>query len=104
MTSVPVASLPLSKVAIPRYHGRVSEIRLQDILPWAQIQPFKTNSKDSLRLETRNLHEYFLISIAEVSRSIIGRTKENGHIELSEVTRDNKFVYEIMFSVKYKFE
>ena len=77
MTSIPAASLPLSKVAILRYHGRVSEIRLQDILPWAQIQPFKTNSKDSLRLETRNLQKYFLISIVEVSRSIIGRTKEN---------------------------
>ena len=86
MTSVPVASLPLSKVAILKYHGRVSEVRLQDILPWAQIQPFKTNPKDSIRLETRNLQKSFLISIVEVSRSIIGRTKENGHIELPEVT------------------
>ena len=104
MTSVPVASLPLSKVAILKYHGLVSEIRLQDILPWAQIQPFQTYSKDSLRLETRNLQKYFLISIVEVSRSIIGRTKENGHIELPEVTRDTKLVCEILFSVKFKFE
>ena len=81
-----VASLPLSKVAILKYHGQLWDIRLQDILPWAQIQPFKTNPKDSIRLETRNLQKSFLISIVDVSRSIIGRTKENRHIELPEVT------------------
>ena len=99
-----MATLPLSKVTILSYHCQVLDIGLQDILPWAHIQPFKTNSKDSLRLETRNLQKYFLISIVEVSRSIIGRTKENGHIELPEVTRDTKFVCEILFSVKFKFE
>ena len=97
MASVPVASLPLSKVAILKYHGLVSEIRLQDILPWAQIQPFKTNPKDSIRLATRNLQKSFLISIVEVSRSIIGRTKENGHIELPEVTFETMRQCDVVF-------
>ena len=86
LTSVPVASLPLSSVAILRYHGGVSNIRLQDILPWGQVQPFKTNPKEAVRLATRNLQKSFLVSIIEVSRSVIGRTKENGHIELPQVT------------------
>ena len=88
LTSVPVASLPQSAVAVLRYHGGVTDIRLQDILPWGQVQPFKTNPKDAVRLATRSFQKSFLIAIIEVSRSIIGRTKENGHVDLPEVTME----------------
>ena len=55
LLSVSVASLLLSYVP---NHVHISEIRLQDILIWAQIQPFKTNPKDVIRLATRNFFFY----------------------------------------------
>ena len=80
-----MASLPLSSVVVLRYHGEVRDIRLQDILSWGKLQPFKTNPKYAVRLATRSFQKYFLIPTLEDSKSCISRTRNNGHVELPEV-------------------
>ena len=88
LTSVKVDSLPLSCRPIQIYHGAVATIRLQDILPWGQVQPLRSNMGDKVRLATRHKQKSYMTAIVELARSIIGRCSMGGHIELPEVNMD----------------
>ena len=88
MTSVQVTSLPLSCRPIQLYHGTVTTIRLQDILPWGQVQPLRSNMWEKVRLLTRHKQKAYMTAIIEIARSIIGRCDNGGHVELPKVTME----------------
>ena len=75
--NIPFPKLPLSCRPIQLYYDTVTTIRLQDILPWGQVQPLRSNMGEKVRLLTRHKLKAYMIAIIEIARSIIGRC-ENG--------------------------
>jgi hypothetical protein len=61
---------------------------MQDILPWGQVQPLRSNMGDKVRLAARHKQKAYMTAIVELARSIIGRCSLGGHTDLPEVNMD----------------
>ena len=62
--------------------------RRQANFPEGKSSPSRPIPRTPSDLATRSYQKSFLIAILEVSRSIIGRIRENGHVELPKVNME----------------
>ena len=80
-TSVNVDSLSRSACGIRMKLGKVKEIRLEDVLPWARMKPLRDNPGDLVGMWAKSPHKALVILIVEVRFSIIGEEPNEFDLE-----------------------
>ena len=67
---ISVADLSLSKDAIYKVHGVVILIRLQDVIPWQYVAPFKDSPVGDIKLAAKSKFKALLILIIEAAAAV----------------------------------